>query len=67
LKIFKNTLAVLMIVPLFAVSFVIKDLRVAGYSPRESILMSLGATLPFVVVFGIAYCLVERRMNRPSD
>lgn len=67
MKNLKIVLGVLMIAPTLAVAYIIGELRLAGYSPWESILMALGGTLPFVLVFGIAFHLVERSANRPPE
>ena len=58
-----NILIACALLPLVALPFVIAQVRMRGYDDWEAIFISLGISLPFVVLCLIAYIAVSERPN----
>lgn len=66
MKIVKILIGIAMILPVFAIPRLIGEMTLRGYEPWEAICLALGMTLPFVLLFFIAYFFVDKSTSRTS-
>lgn len=64
MKIVKFLLTVAAVTPLLFLPKILGDLALNGYDRKESILMGLGYTLPFVLGFVLVIVLIEKYVER---
>ena len=64
MKIVKAILTMAAVAPLILLPKVMADLVLSGYDRKESILMGLGSTLPFVLAFVLALVVIEKYIER---